>query len=161
MGRFQINSLCTTLVILAMMFSLVACGNTDDSISRKEYNEMKKLIHVNDDYDLIDVRSAINNFAYKYLNATSQEELYSSIESLEPYSTSLLISSLKSKAYYTMEQKQVTGIYYCAKDKSSNQKDKFLVVVSLVEPNTAASNSNEYLLFTLDSNGKISQLEQW
>lgn len=158
----MIKRISAFMLILVALFSLSACGKSSDTteISRDEYDKMIDIIQLNDDYDLIDVRSALYSFAPKFINARSQDDIETAISYISNYSTSLLVSSLKTSSYHSQgEEKSVVGIYYCYPEKSSNGKGKFLIVTSLSESSDSFNYS--YMLMTLDSTGRLTQIERW
>lgn len=121
---------------------------------------MMKVVKLNDDYDLIDVRSALYSFAPKLLNAKSQDDIDTAISYISDYSTSLLTSSLKTSSYNSQgEQQSVVGIYYCYPDKSEDGKGKFLII-SNIDSSTDYKNYS-YIMMTLNSEGKLAQIERW
>lgn len=157
-----INKAIKISLIIISIISLASCSFDDSSkITKEDYNKMIEIIELNDDYDLIDVRSAINSFAHKALNAKTQSDVKTAISYIEPYSTSLLTSSIKTTMEFnsTGEAREVVGIYYCYPEKSSDGKGKFLVIHKIA--NTDIEYNYGYMLATLNSDGKITQIERW
>lgn len=157
-----IKSILLALICLtAVVFT--GCDKDDSSITRSDYNEMMKVVSLNDDFDLIDVRSALYSFIPKFVNAESYTDIEDSIKYIEKYSTSLLQSSLKTSSYTARaEYRDVENIFYCYPENSSDGKGKFLAVLSLVgEDGQFIDNTRTYMLFTLSSDGKLTQLERW
>lgn len=155
----------TILILCIAITTLTACGD-NGGVSRKEYNELLDIIQLNDEYDLIDVRNSLNNFAALYINAESQDDIDSAVSFIEPYSTSALQSSLKIGQYqYRTEQKDVKGIYYCSPDNSSDGKGKFLVIYGLIDSDQSTESKDNglysYMMFTLNSSGQLTQIERW
>lgn len=141
-----------------------SCGKNDsDSITREDYDKMMEIVSLNDDFDLIDVRSALYSFVPKFVNAESYTDIEDSIKYIEKYSTSLLQSSLKTSSYTARaEYRNVENIYYCYPENSSDGKGKFLAVLSMVgEDGQFIDNTRTYMLFTLSSDGKLTQIERW
>lgn len=159
---FGVKSILAILIAFVTV-SLTGCGDDTSKITREDYNNMMEIVSLNDDFDLIDVRSALYSFVPKFLNAESYEDLQESITYIEKYSTSLLQSSLKLSNYTARaERREVEGIYYCYPENSSNGKGRFLVVTSAVgEDGNFLDNTRAYMMFSLDSEGKLTQVERW
>ena len=76
-----INKAIKISLIIISIISLASCSFDDSSkITKEDYNKMIEIIELNDDYDLIDVRSAINSFAHKALNAKTQMVLINHVK---------------------------------------------------------------------------------
>lgn len=158
-----IKSILLAFLIIAMIM-FTSCGKNDsDSITREDYDKMMEIVSLNDDFDLIDVRSALYSFVPKFVNAESYTDIEDSIKYIEKYSTSLLQSSLKTSSYTARaEYRNVENIYYCYPENSSDGKGKFLAVLSMVgEDGQFIDNTRTYMLFTLSSDGKLTQIERW
>lgn len=158
-----IKSILLAFLIIAMIM-FTSCGkNASDSITREDYDKMMEIVSLNDDFDLIDVRSALYSFVPKFVNAESYTDIEDSIKYIEKYSTSLLQSSLKTSSYTARaEYRNVENIYYCYPENSSDGKGKFLAVLSMVgEDGQFIDNTRTYMLFTLSSDGKLTQIERW
>lgn len=155
-----------TLVSCMMVLSLAACGSSSksDGPTRADYNEMIKVINVNDDYDLIDVRSALYSFAPAFCNAESYSNLEKAVNAISDYSTDALKSILMQSTYTARaEYKEVKGIYYCSPEHSSDGKGKFLIVMGFKDSdiNNYSTGQLSYMQFTMTDDGLLSQLEQW
>lgn len=159
---FGVKSILAILITFVTV-SLTGCGDDTSKITREDYNNMMEIVSLNEDFDLIDVRSALYSFVPKFLNAESYEDLQESITYIEKYSTSLLKSSLKLSNYTARaERREVEGIYYCYPENSSNGKGRFLVVTSAVgEDGSFLDTTRAYMMFSLDSEGKLTQVERW
>ena len=160
---FGVKSILAILIAFITVISLTGCEDDTSKITREDYNNMMEIVSLNEDFDLIDVRSALYSFVPKFLNAESYEDLQESITYIEKYSTSLLQSSLKLSNYTARaERREVEGIYYCYPENSSNGKGRFLVVTSVVgEDGSFLDNTRAYMMFSLDSGGKLTQVERW
>lgn len=160
---FGVNSILAILITFVIVISLTGCGDDTSKITREDYNNMMEIVSLNDDFDLIDVRSALYSFVPKFLNAESYKDLQESITYIEKYSTSLLQSSLKLSNYTARaERREVEGIYYCYPENSNNGKGRFLVVTSAVgDDGSFLDNTRAYMMFSLDSEGKLTQVERW
>lgn len=160
-----IKKVCETLIIFVMCAGLIGCSSSKDgdSVSREDYDKMMEIISLNDDFDLLDVRSALYSFAPKFLNASTQDEIDNAIEYISGYSTTLLQSSLKISNYTARaEYRDVEGVYYCYPDKSSNGCGKFLVVTAIKNSSgDFVENTRTYMMFSMNSEGKLTQVERW
>lgn len=164
--RSTIKRVACALLISVMVLSLAACSssNSSDGPTRADYNEMVKVINVNDDYDLVDVRSALYNFAPAFYNAESYSNLEKAVNAISDYSTDALKSILMQSTYTARaEYKEVKGIYYCSPEHSSDGKGKFLIVMGFKDSdiNNYSTGQLSYMQFTMTNDGLLSQLEQW
>lgn len=158
--------LITVVIACTIVLGLAACSssNSSDGPTRADYNEMIKVINVNDDYDLVDVRSALYNFAPAFCNAESYSNLEKAVNAISDYSTDALKSILMQSTYTARaEYKEVKGIYYCSPEHSSDGKGKFLIVMGFKDSdiNNYSTGQLSYMQFTMTNDGLLSQLEQW
>lgn len=148
------------ILIIAMLLLTSCAEESSTGITKDEYNKMVEVIKLNGEYDLIDVRSALNSFALKALNSKTQEDVDTAISYIEPYSTSLLVSSLKTTSFNSAgEERVLVGIYYCYPEKSSDGRGKFLVVHTIA--GTEDLSNYGYIMATISLDGKITQIERW
>lgn len=164
--RTLLKRVACALVMIVVVLSLAACGSSSksDGPTRADYNEMIKVINVNDDYDLIDVRSALYSFAPAFCNAESYSNLEKAVNAISDYSTDALKSILMQSTYTARaEYKEVKGIYYCSPEHSSDGKGKFLIVMGFKDSdiNNYSTGQLSYMQFTMTDDGLLSQLEQW
>lgn len=145
--------------ILILLSILVSVAYATNQVTRKEFKELQEYTSIGGN-EIADVKEGLREFIRKVYAPTSQEDIDKSFNSIEKYCTESLIQTLKgSTNSFKEEAKQGVKIVDVLYGQSETRRS--ILCNFIVDFNGVYPESNTFMEFYLNSEGKIYDYDMW